>query len=159
MSLALTLRTATARPLAGDDAAILQALLVRSAAYFRGADGRAPSKHAALERISDALGDAQVALIGLFRGESLVGFLELRLDEPREHDATIVLLLLEPAERRKGLGREVVEALVSSLSKAGTRAIHLGVQDHEHGARAFWEAQGFVDDGRDEGVTRFVRKL
>ena len=159
MSLALTLRTATARPLTVDDAAILQALLVRSAAYFRGAHGRAPDKHAALERIADALGDTQVALLGLFRGEALVGYLELRQGEPREHDATIVLLVLEPAERRKGLGREVVEALASSLAATGTRALHLGVQDHEHGARAFWLAQSFVEDGRDEGVTRFVRTL
>ena len=159
MELTLPLRTARARPLTVDDAAMLQALLMRCAAYFRGADGRAPGKHAAIERIADALGDAQVKLSGIFREDALVGFMELRLDEPRAHEATIVLLLIDPAERRKGLGREIVESLATSLAKSKLRAINLGVQDHERGACEFWMAQGFVEEGRDAGVTRLVRLL
>lgn len=156
--LALALRTAQARPLDLPDAPALQALLARCADYFRAADGVAPGKNAALERISEALGDAQLRLFGIFQRE-LVGLLELRLDEPSDRDATIVLLLVDPAQRRSGLGREVVEACCAALGLEGFEALHLGVQDHEHGAHTFWTSLGFEPASTEPGITNYVRAL
>lgn len=157
----LALHLGTARTLALEDAPALQALLGRCAGYFRTADGRAPAKSAALERIADSLGDEHLRLWGLWlpgRAE-LSGLLELRLHEPSAEEATVVLLLVDPASRRRGLGRDAVESLCRALGDEGFSALHLGVQAHEHGARAFWESLGFAAQSEERGITNFVRLL
>jgi len=160
-ALELALHTVAARPLSTDDAERLQALLVRCRAYFRQADGRVPGKHAALERLSDALGDEHARLFGFTApgDPGLCGILELRLHEPQPREVTIVLLLLAPEVRRQGLGREIVEGVAQMLAAAGYRSMHLGVQGHEAAARAFWSGLGFLPEGRERGVTRYVRPL
>ena len=154
------LRAAGLRPLELADATGLQALLERCASYFRAAEGAPPAKHAALERLSDALGDPRTRLFGVAGNPgALRGILQLQLHEPSPDEVTVVLLLLEPAARRRGLGRELVGSVLGALAGAGARSAHLGVQDHEDGAAEFWRAMGFVEDGREEGVTRMVRAL
>jgi GNAT superfamily N-acetyltransferase len=160
-SLQLELATLTARTLDFADAPALQRLLRRCDDYFRAADGRAPSKHAALERIADAQGDDRARLWGFTApgGAELLGLLELRLDEPGPEQATVVLLLLDPAARGRGHGRAIVEGLERALSEAGVAELHLGVQDHETVAHAFWSSLGFAPEGRARGVTRYALRL
>jgi GNAT superfamily N-acetyltransferase len=144
------------RVLTFEDVEALQALLRGCADYFRGADGRTPTSHAAMERLADAAGDDAVELLGLERAGALIGLLELR----RVDDAlTVVLLLLHPHTRGRGTGRRLVEALVAAARAEGLREISLGVQDHEAGAHAFWQGLGFVEVRHVDGVTDYVRAL
>lgn len=153
----LHVRGLEVRPLGLADEAPLQRLLTQCADYFREAEGRAPAPHAALERIADAAGDPEAALLGLFAPSQLAGLLQLR--RPGDGTLAVVLLLLAPEARGAGLGRKVTEALVEAARAEGLRALTLGVQDHEHQAHAFWSAMGFVASEHADGVTDYARVL
>jgi GNAT superfamily N-acetyltransferase len=159
--LELSLHSLSAKPLSADDAPELQKLLSRCRAYFKAADGHPVGKHAALERIADVLGEEHARLFGFTQGEEreLCGLLELRLNEPHQAEATVVLLLLAPSCRGRGLGREIVEGTAEALARAKFRSLHLGVQAHEREVHAFWVALGFSPGGRADGVTHYLRAL
>jgi len=112
-----------------------------------------------MERLAEAAGDDAAMLWGAWRQDQLVGLLEVRLHEPGPREITVVLLLVDPAARRAGLGRSLIDALVEPLDPERWRALCLGVQDPQKIAHAFWLALGFVPHGREAGVTRYVRAL
>jgi GNAT superfamily N-acetyltransferase len=65
------------------------------------------------------------------------------LDLPR--GATIGNLWVEPAWRRRGLGRRLVEAFVARAAAAGYTDIEVGTLARDRNAVAFWREQGFGD--------------
>ncbi len=68
-----------------------------------------------------------------------------------------MLLLLAPGQRRRGLGREVVEGLAEAV-RGEVDALCLGVED-DGDAGPFWESVGFDVEGREPGVTNYRRSL
>ena len=65
-------------------------------------------------------------------------------------------LAVEPAERRRGIGRALVEAAERRLMRLGGRRVTALVGRDEGEAGAFWEAAGYSEDAK---ITRFVRNL
>jgi GNAT superfamily N-acetyltransferase len=55
---------------------------------------------------------------------------------------------VDGAERRRGTGRELVEAVAAWVVASG--GTHLSLWVTQTGARIFYERCGFVDDGRRE---------
>lgn len=51
---------------------------------------------------------------------------------------------VEPAYRRKGLGRRIVSEGLEWAADEGALRAHVGVRDALSGSRAFWERQGFA---------------
>jgi GNAT superfamily N-acetyltransferase len=148
-----------ARRLTAADAPVLQALLQASSAYFRAADGRTPDRRAAADLLAEADADEDVDLWGVFEGSGQLALLHLcrPLDAP---DAVaVVLLLLHPAQRGRGLGTRVVAALVAAARAAHVPELTLGVQGHNPEAEAFWRAQGFIAERESDGVTDFSLAL
>jgi tRNA threonylcarbamoyladenosine biosynthesis protein TsaE len=50
---------------------------------------------------------------------------------------------VDPAYRRTGLGRRLVDEAAVWAADEGVLRLHVGVRDARTGSRAFWEAQGF----------------
>jgi GNAT superfamily N-acetyltransferase len=63
---------------------------------------------------------------------------------------------VEPVERRRGVGRALVEAGEARLRGLGAVRITALVGREESEAGAFWEATGYSEDPR---IRRFVRNV
>ena len=96
-------------------------------------------------------------------GAGLQGFSIMEFGDERAH---LVLLCVQPALRRSGIGRGMVEWLVASAQVAGMAAIRLELRADNAGAQAFYTALGFSEDGLVPGyydgritARRMVRRL
>ena len=89
---------------------------------------------------------------GIYRDGELAGVLDAIRNHPVPGEWALGLLLLEPAHRGDGLGRETYEGFERW---AGPSAIWIVVQDRNTRGRAFWERLGFEHErteNRRQGV-------
>ena len=97
----------------------------------------------------------------------LIAAAELLQGYPSTHDWYIGLLLVNPEQRRKGIGSQLCASIMTWMAVHGATTVRLVVHQQNPGARQFWERQGFVIErelvkrsGRLEGpVWIFVRSL
>jgi [ribosomal protein S18]-alanine N-acetyltransferase len=93
----------------------------------------------------------------------IAGFALMEFGEERAH---LALLAVRPAERRRGVGRLLVEWLVASARVAGIASLHLELRAGNVAARGFYRALGFDETivvpgyyrGR-EAALRMIRVL
>jgi ribosomal-protein-alanine N-acetyltransferase len=64
-------------------------------------------------------------------------------------------LAVAPSERRKGLGRVMLDAMLADAARRGARQIYLEVRESNQAARALYEARKFEEVGRRK---RYYRK-
>lgn len=93
----------------------------------------------------------------------LSGFAIMDFGDERAH---LVLLAVQPAQRRRGIGRRLVEWLIESALTAGMASVHLELRADNAAGRRFYRALGFSEtvltpryyDGR-EAAMRMIRVL
>ena len=61
---------------------------------------------------------------------------------------------MAPDTRRGGIGRALVQKVISALTERGARQIYLEVRESNAGARAMYGALGFQEVGRRRGYYR-----
>ena len=66
-------------------------------------------------------------------------------------EAELLTLAVSPAHQRRGIGRRLLYAVVDRVRSAGARWLFLEVGEDNPGARALYEAAGFVTVGRRTG--------
>jgi ribosomal protein S18 acetylase RimI-like enzyme len=93
------------------------------------------------------------ALLLAERGGSLSGTVIAAWDGWR---GNLYRLVVESAERRRGIGRALVEEGERRLRARGATRITALVGRQERDAAAFWQATGYADDPK---VARFVRNV
>ena len=94
---------------------------------------------------------------------ALSGFAIMDFGDERAH---LVLLAVQPLQRRRGIGRQMVEWLLESALTAGMASVHLELRADNATARRFYRALGFSEtvlmpryyDGR-EAAMRMLRVL
>jgi len=107
-----------------------------------------------------------VTLVASERGRT-VGFAIMDFGDERAH---LVLLAVQPAQRRRGLGRRLLDWMVESALVAGIGSIHLELRASNEAARAFYKAMGFTETlvvpgyyrgpgGAKESAMRMLRML
>lgn len=89
------------------------------------------------------------AIIGAFDGTTLVGFVAMHQGRPARlrHMADIGPLYVQPGARRQGLGRQLLEAAMEAARARAILQLELCVDATNTGARALYEALGFVQIG------------
>ena len=131
-----------------EDAPRLQVLYARCIGYFLRADGQPPRDTAGDEAFVDGPeGHArdQLALYGVFAPtEELVAEMEVLEGYPDAQTWWIGLMLVDPAARRQGIGRRMVEWLLARATERRVESLQLGVLDVNLEARRFWENMGFT---------------
>lgn len=91
-------------------------------------------------------------VLGLRREGVLVGLVDLVDGYPAPGTWYVGLLLLDPAERGRGLGTLIWSELEAHIRHNGGHTVGLIVQNQNPGARRFWEARGFMVDGEVEQI-------
>ena len=83
--------------------------------------------------------------------ERIVAFAIMQFGEEHAH---LSLLAVQPAHRRLGLGRRLLEWLTESAYAAGITAIHLELRAANQGARRFYRSMGFNETAYIPGYYR-----
>lgn len=152
---AITVREATAA-----DAALVVAHLKELAAEPGICIPLSPDEVLGVEQERARLEDfsrSDRAIMLLAQAESqLVGELSLRAISPRRAVAHVATLgmSVKAAWRRRGVGRELLEAALEWAPTAGMRRIELYVYARNAPAIALYERFGFAHEGRRKGFIR-----
>ena len=85
------------------------------------------------------------------RGESLVGF---AIAGRADLEAEILSIAVDEGERGAGLGRRLLESLLSRLRAVGAQRVHLEVRGSNAAALALYESLGFRTSRRRERYYR-----
>lgn len=97
------------------------------------------------------------------RRDALRGFAAMEFGDERAH---LALIAVQPAHRRRGIGRSLVDWLVESALTAGIASIHLELRSGNQAAKRFYRALGFSETvlvpgyyGGRESALRMIRLL
>lgn len=77
--------------------------------------------------------------------EGLLGFLVARFQPP---ECELENIVVSHAARRKGIGRQLMDALKSAIYETNCESVFLEVRESNQAARAFYESVGFEANGR-----------
>jgi len=107
-----------------------------------------------LTRVAERIAsDGRRAIFGAFDGDELVGLAGFQRESGRklEHKAFIWGMYVTPRCRRRGIGRQLIEHVLShAAEQAGLRRIKLGVNAANAAAIALYEAVGFKSYGVEQ---------
>jgi [ribosomal protein S18]-alanine N-acetyltransferase len=70
-------------------------------------------------------------------------------------EAEVADLAVTPSARRRGIGRALIDRLLSDLEREGVFAVFLEVRESNRAARALYESRAFHGIGRRRGYYRF----
>ncbi|MDD9965651.1 MAG: GNAT family N-acetyltransferase [Myxococcales bacterium] len=76
-----------------------------------------------------------------------VGMVRCTLDRADSKKAFLISMWVAPKDRRSGVGRRLVEAVLEWAAQAGADRVVLDVIDHNRGAIALYAAMGFKRTG------------
>ncbi len=85
------------------------------------------------------------------RSGALLGFV---LSRGAAGEAEVLTLAVDPAHRRRGIGRRLLDHHLARLARAGIGTLALEVEDANAAARALYGAARFAEVGRREAYYR-----
>lgn len=135
------------RPLAAGDVPNLQGVYDACPGVFRSLIGRPPPPDLAANDFSQAQAMPGRYQFGVWRAETLVGVVDLKLDDDLAGEAHLGLLLLTTPYDDPDIGALVVRILARWLSGLGATALKVSVPAHDPAALKFWTALGFAFTG------------
>jgi ribosomal-protein-alanine N-acetyltransferase len=114
-------------------------------------------------RMAALISDAETVALVACEAACLRGFAVMRFHDEHAH---LVLLCVDPMQRRRGIGRRLTEWLVESAQVAGIASIQLELRADNETAHAFYRRLGFTETGQVPGyyrgqiaARRMVRRL
>jgi RimJ/RimL family protein N-acetyltransferase len=138
-------------PLTLADAPAVQRLFERSSAFFELVEGKPAGPGKAIEELTSiAPGKTldDTVNFGVFDGDRLIAFLGLARDYPKAPEWWLGLMLLDPAERNRGLGPQIHRELLERIAAEGATKLWIGVQTQNVAAERFWRREGYVEHSR-----------
>ena len=93
------------------------------------------------ESLLDAI-DRSIVLVA--RDEDVIGF---AIAHAAADEAELLLIGVARSERRRGIGKKLLEAMVEKVRARGARAIHLEVRSSNQAAIALYASLGFAAAG------------
>jgi GNAT superfamily N-acetyltransferase len=110
-----------------------------------------PDADAEIRRLLDAiLRDPDAAIFVYERDGALLGFCTVRIDrappiQVEVQRAEITDLMVRASQRRRGLGRALVERALSWVEERGVERCEVRVASRNSEGRRFWRSVGFDD--------------
>jgi ribosomal-protein-alanine N-acetyltransferase len=100
------------------------------------------------ERIAALIHDGETTTLVARAQSRPLGFAIMRFGDERAH---LILLAVEPAHQRRGIGRSLVLWLIESAGVAGVSSVHVELRASNARAHAFYRSLGFVETIRVPG--------
>lgn len=150
------------------DLAAVHDLCVRAADYITLETGAPPSPDYAAQLLAEAppaLPPQDVFAFGAARGAKLCGVVTCLRNFYAVGEWYMGLLLIDPAERGRGLGAQMARDVFARARRGAATCIRVAVLDANPRGRSFWERQGFMlertvaGDPEGDGHMRHVLKL
>ncbi len=114
-------------------------------------------------RLRHAIADRDTIVLAACEANRIAGFAVMAFSDERAH---LVLLAVQPALRRRGIGRRLLQWLVESAQTAGVESMHLELRVGNSAAQRFYRAMGFSETlvvpgyyGGKEPALRMLRML
>ncbi len=114
-------------------------------------------------RVLRVMRQRETCVLAAGDASALAGFAIMEFGDERAH---LVLLAVQPAQRRRGIGRRLVAWLLESALTAGIASVHLELRAGNEAARRFYRALGFSETvlmpryyGGREAALRMIRLL
>ena len=131
-----------------DEQKMIEILNLKCSDYYILHDGVLASKKEALE-IFNSLPPGKnyedKFVIGIFKyGNELTGIIDIVKNFPDNGEWMLGLLLIEPEERGRGLGKLIHEALVQWAITLGAKSFRIGVIEDNHKGKKFWSEIGYI---------------
>lgn len=131
------------------DEGVLLELCERCSDYFYLHEGGEPGREDVCQILKDlppGKGYEDKFVLGIVNGKSdLIGVVDLVRDFPVKDEWIIGLLLLDPSERGKGLGRMINDYLASLASQYQADKLRIGVIENNGDAYRFWLRLGYYE--------------
>jgi ribosomal-protein-alanine N-acetyltransferase len=102
------------------------------------------------------LEDSKVLALGVESVGAIVAFL---IAQTVAGETDILTVATDPAERRKGLASQLIDALIARAGERGVSRIMLDVAEDNVAARQLYRDHGFVEDGRRPRYYRAGRDI
>lgn len=83
-------------------------------------------------------------ILGIYRHDELIGVVDIVKDFPTIGEWMLGLMLIEPEERGRGLGKAIHEALVDWAKDLGAKSFRIGVIEENYKGMKFWSALGYT---------------
>lgn len=99
-------------------------------------------------RVTRCLRDPAVNIVVARLGSLVLGFAILHYADDEAH---LQLLAVQVSHRRRGIAKRLLAWLETTLQVAGIGNLHLEARASNHGALAFYRAQGFLPHGVHPG--------
>jgi ribosomal protein S18 acetylase RimI-like enzyme len=113
------------------------------------------------ERLGELLADGAITV--LLAGEPAAGFALLRLRPSlwaKAADAYLEELYVVPEQRRRGIGRALLEQAIEAARQAGANHFELTTGETDTEARALYESRGFTNrEGAPDGPRMLYYEL
>ncbi|MDR5897784.1 ribosomal protein S18-alanine N-acetyltransferase [Halomonas vilamensis] len=106
-------------------------------------------------QLREALADVEVAVLGSYRGETLVGY---AMVAKQPFDAELQAIGVLPGERGCGVGSALMQAVVWEACQWQSERLLLEVRAGNQTAIALYQRMGFKQDGRRKGYYPSVPK-
>ena len=136
----------TALPLGDADLGSLHRLCMRSSEFYDLIGDELASETAAAEilgPLDEPYAKGTKHVFGLLEAGEVFAVVDLLQGHPTFSEWVIGLLLIDPAHRRKGIGRQLAGAIIEWITDSGGTVVRLVVQQQNPGALAFWKRLGF----------------
>jgi GNAT superfamily N-acetyltransferase len=143
-------------PLRIADAPHVQRLFERCADFFVLTEGQPPAPDLAEKELTFTIPGGSpddIACFGVFDGDRLVAFAGLARDFPKPSEWWLGLLVIDPAERGRGLGARIHQELVDWIAAQSGTTLWLAVQTNNEAAERFWRRMGFEERERQPYVS------
>jgi RimJ/RimL family protein N-acetyltransferase len=135
-------------PLRIADAPHVQRLFERCADFFVLTEGQPPAPDLAEKELTFTIPGGSpddIACFGVFDGDRLIAFAQLLPNPGQRLEWWFGLLLLDPAERSRGLGPRIHEELLAWLAAQGATKLWIGVLTQNEAAERFWKRLGYEE--------------
>ena len=127
-------------------------LFARAGDYIQLESGKSPNPDFVHDTLTGIPDGADIFLRGFERPDkTLAGFASNLRHYPEHGHWYMGLLLLDPAERGRGLGRIAAQNIIDAARADGAPCIRIAVLDQNHKGRAFWDRMGYRPERSVQG--------